>query len=349
MHGGDIYRNPVTLDFSVNVNPLGVPEQVKRALTEGIRQISAYPDPICEELRKRIAKHFGRMPEEVLCGNGASELLTAICRWKKWENALLMAPGFSGYEKALRASGCEIIYFLLREDEGFGLPEERFEQLCKMIADEKIQLMFLANPSNPVGRLIPKRMLRELAKLCERTKTTIVLDECFLELTDEPQKYSMTDILEQYPGIIVLRAFTKSFAMPGVRLGYLLCTNKESVTGIAAQLPEWNVSLPAQLAGEAAMAVWEENDYLLESRKVILLERDFLMSELKKRGACVYPSSANFILFRWKDALLSEQLLKRGILIRDCRDYEGLEPGCYRIAVRSHEENCELLKNMSDL
>lgn len=343
MHGGDIYRNQVTLDFSVNVNPLGMPERVKLALLQGVSDAGNYPDPVCEDLRREIALHFGLAPENVLCGNGASELILALCRWKRPKKALLLAPGFSGYQKALHVTACTIWHFMLQEEESFGLTRDRFTRLCDEIREKKPDLFFLANPSNPAGCLLEKEWLLELAQCCGQTGTVLVLDECFLELTPKPEDFSMSDMLRKYPHLLILRAFTKSFAIPGIRLGYLLCGDKRTAEAIAGQLPEWNVSVPAQLAGRAAL---KEKEYLQKSREVIAGERAFLEAELKKLGARVYSSRANFILFWRGGENLYERFLERGILIRDCRDYEGLSAGYYRIAVRTHEENIRLLEVM---
>lgn len=385
MHGGDVYRNRISLDFSVNVNPMGMPEQVREALAEGCNLAEAYPDPKCEALREALGKHFSWDPERILCGNGASELIQAICRWRKPKTALLLAPGFSGYQKALRAEGCQWDSFFLKEEEGFGLSEASFQELKQTIREKKPELIFLANPSNPVGWVMPREWMAELAKVCEATGTILAIDECFMELVEDPKAYSMTEIasghsksqlmkemvsdcsetraIVGYPKLMILRAFTKSFAMPGIRLGYLLCGSEIPVEALEEQLSEWNVSLPAQLAGIAALSM---SDWLAESRRVIAEERSYLETELRKLGAYVYPSAVNYLLFRWekdapmhdlsqknlarrdasKKATLYDALLAEGVLIRDCRDYDGLGAGYYRVAVKRHDENIRLIELM---
>ena len=413
MHGGDVYRNQITLDFSVNVNPMGMPKQVREALSAGCDLAEVYPDPRCEALREALGKHFSWDPEKILCGNGASELIQAICRWRKPKTALLLAPGFSGYQKALRAEGCQWDSFFLKEEEGFGLSEESFQELKQTIREKKPELFFLANPSNPVGWLMPREWMAELAKVCETTGTILVIDECFMELVEDPKAYSMTEIASDHskqqmeemvsdysetkaiagdPKLMILRAFTKSFAMPGIRLGYLLCGSEIPVEALEEQLSEWNVSLPAQMAGAAALSMLDglaedgneeagEENWLAESRRVIAEERSYLEAELKELGAYVYPSKVNYLLFRWeedapkhdltqkdlpwgdaskrdlpqknlawgevpKKATLYDALLAEGVLIRDCRDYDGLGAGYYRVAVKRHDENVRLIELM---
>ena len=346
MHGGDVYRNQVHMDFSVNVNPLGIPESVKEAMERGIMEAQRYPDACCEELRLGLSAKFGIPTDQILCGNGASELIMAICRWKMPKTAILLGPAFSGYQRALDAVGCAKEFFMLRKEDGFAFTKERAELLCKELEEKQPDLLFVMSPANPTGRIVPKEILITLARQCERTRTNLVLDECFMELTEKPEDASMADELSEVSSLLILRAFTKSFSVPGIRLGYLLCSDKGMADGIAAQLPEWNVSVVAQKVGLAAL---EEEAWLLRAREVISRERAFLVTGLESLGAKVFPSDANFLLFSWNDETLYDKLLKRGILIRDCRDFEGLGAGYYRVAVRTHEENEALLRVMREL
>ena len=346
MHGGDVYRNKVHTDFSVNVNPLGIPEQVREELTNAVSLVAAYPDERCEQLKEKLAERYGVQPENVLCGNGASELLLAICAWKKPKKALLLAPGFSGYRRALRAEDCRVTHFYLRKDEDFALSGERATELKEKLKNGAFDLFIMANPANPTGRLTDQETMKMLAKTCEEAGTVMVADECFMELTQEPEAHTMTKLLSDYPNILVLRAFTKTFAIPGIRLGYLLCGDEKVAGRIALRLPEWNVSLPAQAAGLAAM---DQEGYLNASKIFVKTQREFLVKGLQKLGARVYPSDANFILFQWKDETLYEKLLSHGFLIRDCSDYEGLGKGYYRIAVKNRMENEALLQTMETL
>ena len=349
MHGGDIYRNKVHMDFSVNVNPLGISDGVMRALEQGIRKADVYPDPKCEELKKAIEKRVFKVvnvnliPDCIVCGNGASELLLAICQWKKPTKAILPAPGFAGYRKVLQTVGCTWREFYLSEEQNFHWTKERCNTLCQALESEHYDILFMTNPANPTGTLMDREKLCEIAQVCERVGTLLVLDECFIELTDAPLENSLVGELKEFKQLLILRAFTKSFAIPGIRLGYLVCPDEKTARLIEEQLPEWNVSVPAQQAGIAAM---KEENFLQQSRKLIANERDWLTKKLTQMGVKVFPSKANFILFQWTKDDLYQRLLEQGILIRDCSDYEGLNGGYYRIAVKKHEENEELIRIM---
>ena len=339
MHGGDVYRNKVELDFSVNINPCGIPEGVKVALFNAIEGSTRYPDMECERLRKKLSEKFGVEKENILCGNGASELILATINGIKPKKILVPAPGFSGYEKAGEAVEAEVIYYNLKIEKEFW---QDFDKLIKAIEKNKPEIVFITNPNNPNGSIIYLEDMVKIAKVCKKENAILVIDECFSELVtlSSEEKISFIEEINNFNNVVILRAFTKSFAIPGVRLGYLINSDEALITKIKNQIPEWNVS---GLAEEAGLGALEEKEFLEASRKVIAEERKFLEEELTKLGIKVYSSRANFLLVESK-LPLKEKLLEKGILIRDCSDYVGLSKGFYRIAVKTHEENEKLIK-----
>lgn len=350
MHGGDIYRNQIELDFSINVNPLGMPPSVEAALKAAIHEVEHYPDLLCEKLSCAIANHHRVEAGNVLCANGASELIHAICNAIKPKRALLVAPGFSGYLRALQAVASQIHMWNLSRQDAF-VVDERFVREIEMIRPD---IVFLTNPNNPTGRMVAQSVLGQVVQSCKAVGAFLVLDECFLELTQDGEKQSYISQLQDDENVMILRAFTKSFAIPGVRLGYAICKNDMWVEGIREQLPDWNVSVLAQRAGLAAM---QEEKYLARARDLVTQERDFLIEQLTKAGMQVFASDANYLLF-YDNAMkqhiadgveLYEALKKRQILIRDCKDYEGLEVGFYRVAVRTHTENEQLIEAINEV
>lgn len=381
MHGGDIYRQAVTLDFSVNISPLGVPERVREALRAAVGRVEEYPDPRHERLVRALAEFFDVSGNRILVGNGASELIMAVCHALRPESAMITAPSFSGYREALRAvlPDSRIFRYELRGEVSF-LPDEG---LVAAVFEKKPDLLILTDPNNPNGLLIPPELLRRILDACGQTGTLLLLDACFMELAVRDGSRSLTTffggsdgsagnrfskpscetggkrglVLRDFPSRapwIELRAFTKSFAIPGVRLGYAVCSGLALAESVRRHLPEWNLSVFAEEAGLACLAV---GDTLQDARSLILRERTYLSRELSaiddgsgKRIIGVCPSDANFLLFRYGPDVragrpgLYRQLLDRGILIRDCSDYEGLCAGWYRIAVRTHEENEMLVR-----
>jgi histidinol-phosphate aminotransferase len=334
-HGGDIYRNAVELDFSVNVNPLGMPEGVKRALHLAVDASEAYPDIREEQLKEAVSVSTGIPQTQFLCGSGASQLLLAVVQALRPGRTVIPVPSFYGYEHAAAAGGGETVFYGLRKEQGYGYDSG----ICEMLTPQT-SLLFLANPNNPVGNLTEDTALEALLAHCRKQGIYVVLDECFIEFCRKGQAVSFLNRLRDFPNLMVLRAFTKSYAMPGVRLGYLACADEELLSRIKAQLPEWNLSVFAQRAGVAAL---EEKDYLKRTVEYVERERTYLMQQLRGLGIRVYDASANFLLLH-SDLPLYETLLERGILIRDCSNFRGLSQGYYRIAVRRTEENIRLVE-----
>ncbi len=332
-HGGDVYGGGITLDFSANINPLGTPAGVREAAARALREMHRYPDPYCRRLVAAIAA-FEQLPEDyILCGNGASELIYACCAALGPTLAAEAAPTFAEYALALESRGCRVERYLLRRENDFTL-DEGFVSFLK---EKKPEAVFLCTPNNPTGRLLPMPLLEQLLQRCAAWGARVFLDECFLDLTENG--VSAKSLLAAHPELLILKAFTKSYGMAGLRLGYCLCADGGLLAKMARLTPPWNVSAPAQAAGEAALA---EGDFLEKTRRLIARERRWLTRELEALGLWVCPSQANFLLLQGPPGL-SAALRQRGIAIRDCGNYHGLEKGWYRIAVRLPEENQRLI------
>ena len=338
LHGGDVYRNEVELDFSVNLNPFAMPDEVTEAILEGVRELRQYPDPFQQKLREGIAAFEGVSSDLIVCGSGASELIMAAVHAVGPNKALITAPCYAGYAAALGASDPIITEYPLREEKDFMLDEG----ILGSIGDDT-DMVFVADPNNPNGRLIDPGLKRAIAERCSECGAVLVLDECFLPLTE-----AHTDAGGISDGALHLRAFTKTFAIPGIRLGYMISRDEELIGSIRKHLPEWNVSRIAERAGEAASKVLAETDYLKKSVRMIASERAYLKGELEKLGVRVYPGDANYLLVRSIPELY-DRLLARGILIRRCSNFSGLDESFFRIAVRCHEDNEKLIKAVGEI
>lgn len=333
IHGGDIYRNVVQIDFSVNVNPLGVPQSVREALLRAIGQCSAYPDMEAEALKEAVGRMLDVPKEYLLFGNGVSELFMAVVHGLRPKKTVIPVPSFYGYEYAARAAGNEICYCGLNRENGFHVTKDLRDSLT-----EDVDLLFLANPNNPTGCLLDCETGIHILRHCREMGIYVVLDECFVDFcAGNPSLLSET---ENNDRLLVVRSFTKSFSIPGVRLGYLVCKDEPLLARIAGQLPEWNLSCFAQ---EAGCACARQKAFMEETERYITRERAFLEEVLKKEGFRVFSSAANFLLFDTKETpcgiSLYERLLQQGILIRDCQNFRGLGRGFYRVAVKTREEN----------
>ena len=339
-HGGDIYKNEIELDFSVNINPFGTPPEVVEAAAKAAADMAAYPDPYCGKLRDKLAEKTGADARHIICGNGAAELIFQFVQALKPAKTLLPEPSFSEYESALDAAGCEIVHFRLLRENGFALQEDFPDRITK-----DISLLMLCSPNNPTGVCIPEDLLYRILEKCRKTGTWLFLDECFLDLSDAEKAASLIPVMKEGDRAFVLKAFTKMYGMAGVRLGYGICKNTEMTDRMCGLIQPWNVSCVAQAAGIAALSLkgWPE-----KTRKVIAEEKAYLVEELKELGISVLPSDTNFLLLSGMPGLY-EKLLEKKILIRRCANYHGLDDGDCRIAVRTHAENERLIAALKEV
>lgn len=347
IHGGEIYGRPkIKYDFSVNINPLGIPEGVRGRLRDHFAMLEQYPDPNCGELRAALERSTGIPAGQILCGNGASELIEAAVRAVRPRRILLTAPSFSGYRHAAEGAGAEIRYHRLLREENFDLTQRYLEDLTS-----GTDMAILCSPANPVGNLIDHALLMQIVEDCERRGIWLMVDECFLGFVTDGEERTMRRLLaadgeERPKRLMVLDAFTKRFAMPGIRLGYLMAQDPEILQKVHAQQPEWSVSVPAQIAGLAALET--ERAYMESARGLVISERRRMAQALSSLGFAVFPGEAGYLFFS-SETELFEPLLSRGFLIRRCDNYEGLERGDYRIAVRRPEDNSRLLRALEEI
>ena len=353
------------LDFSANVSPFGLPENVREAASASLKNAYRYPDPECRDLRKAIADKYNLCSEHVVCGNGAADLIYRIAYAVRPRKAIVPAPDFSEYEGALQQVGCEIEYWeWMRGDctvekwlyNGRQVLTTGCDkiQTCVVpasdlsddILSENLDMIMLSNPNNPSGCLYSPDFLRELTAKCEQNQILLVVDECFMDFVDSAHTYSLLEFVVDCRNLVVLRAFTKFYGMAGLRLGWCATSNADLIAGMKKAGPPWSVSIPAQAAGIAALS---EEAYADRLRGYISAERQQLQSGLQGLGFQVVSGAANYILFYTERTDLAQLLLERGIAIRDCSNYVGLGPGWYRVAVRLREENERLLREIAFL
>ena len=356
IHGGDIYTareqqgRPI-LDFSVNINPLGMPQASKKAIIDSLDTCDCYPDPLCRELRTAIANYENVPVDWILCGNGAADLIYRLVFALKPNKAMVLSPTFAEYELALTAGGCFVDHYDLDPENGFVLDEGILDVL-----DSSYQMLFVCNPNNPTGQVADNKLMIRLLNKCQDLGIILFVDECFNSFLDDPEEQSMKESLngccqetgEIRGGMIILKAFTKYYGMAGVRLGYILSSNIPLINQIAKNSQPWSVSIPAQAAGIAALT---DKDYRQQTKTLIREERTFLKEGLnrvgEKVGLKIIGSEADYVFFHiptMKD--LKERLLKRGILIRSCANYRNLGDTYYRIGVKSHRYNQTLIQEL---
>ena len=340
IHGGDVYHHQGCVDFSANCNPMGTPGKVRQAVTDSLDELVNYPQVGYESLKKAIAQYEQVNKEQVICGNGAAELIYTLILALRPRQALVLAPTFAEYEQALENLGCRVDYYGLKRECSFQPQSDFFDRLTP-----QVDVVFLCNPNNPTGLLLEREFLERVLDICDKHQTMLVVDECFLDFVEEPKKYSLKEELSENPHLFLLKAFTKRYAMAGVRLGYGLCQNLDLLERMGRMTQPWNLSVIAQKAGIAAL---KEEDYVRRGRQIVFQEIERMKQEFQKLGIKTYDSQANYLFFEGpKD--LWEKCLDKGILIRDCSNYTGLSKGYYRVAVKMPQENDRLLKALGEL
>lgn len=344
LHGGNIYDENLTgksgeeqpvLDFSANINPLGMPGGVRRAVVDALEKAEHYPDPLCRKLRGALSEHFGLPEDCFLCGNGGADLIYRFARAVCPARVLLTAPTFAEYEEALKQVGSELVFY--RMDEDLEVHEDILTQM-----DDTLDAMFLCNPNNPTGLLTGQELLLRILEKAEEQGILLFVDECFLDFTGQEAERSLLPHILSHEHLLVLRSFTKMYAMPGIRLGYIISRNREILERMAAAGQCWGVSV---LASEAGIAALREQDYKRQALELVKKERAFLKKELEGLGLRVWDGQADYLFFRTAGITdLCDRLHFYGILIRPCSNYRGLDEACYRVAVKDRESNVRLIR-----
>ena len=344
VHGGDwagyraeFGRDP--LDFSANVSPLGLPEGVAQAITAALPTADRYPDPLCRELRARLALHERVPAEQILCGNGAADLIFRLVWAVKPHKALVTAPTFAEYASALDTVGCEVKRFFLDETNDFAPTDALVDAV-----DESTDMVFLCQPNNPTGQLASPELVKKLLRRCGECHTILAVDECFLDFLSDADGWTAKPLLES-GDLVILKAFTKLYGMAGVRLGYCLCGDETLLEKMQTAGQPWAVSSLAQAAGVAAL---DETEYADHVRSLIARERPRMIASLRSLGLRVLDGQANFLLFKAPEDF-GERLKEKGAVVRGCANYPGLDNTWYRTAVRTPEENEKLLKIMREV
>ena len=254
IHGGDwagfeAQHGRPPLDFSANVSPLGLPEAVRRAVEASLPHADRYPDPLCRALTGALAQAEGLPEAWLLCGAGAADLIFRLVLALRPARALVCAPTFAEYGEALTLAGCELLRCPLTAERGFAVTEAILEAITP-----GVELVFLCEPNNPTGRTTPRPLLDRILARCQRIGARLVIDECFNEFLDDPAAHTMKGRLGGCENLLILNAFTKIYAMAGLRLGWCACSDEALLARMAKAGPPWAVSGPAQAAGLAALA-----------------------------------------------------------------------------------------------
>lgn len=352
IHGGNIYEIAQRLsldpdeiiDFSTSINPLGVSKKAEKKIRESFSAILRYPDTHCSELTRALAEFHGLAEDQILAGAGSTEFIYAIARVLKIQRALVVTPAFSEYENALEScpatADCCVHYFETREEDGFEL---NVEDLLFTLT-RGYDALYLGNPNNPTGILTEREELKKILAQAEREEVSFILDEGFIDFEEEE---SLKKEAATSSRLILLRSLTTFYALPGLRVGYMI-SNPEVIEKFRQKKEPWSVNALAQIAAVESL---RDAGYRSRTNQFIQQEREHLIHSLRSiPGFIPYPSAANYLFVQLHPSLnltaaeLQEKLLLHGILIRDCNSFHHIGPYFFRIGVRSRKENILLLK-----
>lgn len=338
-HGGPYSignPDPAITDFSSNVNPLGYPTVVGNLLKAAKMQVSTYPDPHSFKLKRRLAGHLGVSDANLTVGNGATEIIYNFCRATIDKNTpvLIPSPTFGEYEAAARLCGGKLRFF-----KTMNLQNDYSEFIKKIPRNGTV---FICNPNNPTGSLTQKGVMVRILDAAAKRGTHVFVDECFVELTPDPGQ-SLADKVAAYENLFVLRSFTKSFGLAGLRIGYGIGNKRTALILDKIKIP-WNVS---GLAQEAAYLALSDKKFIPRTQRLVERESEFLKKSISNiDGFACCDSKTNFILVKTRvpSGVLQKKLLQKRILVRDCSTFRGLNQNYIRVAVRTHRENLKLVR-----
>lgn len=354
-HGGDIYiaskeygyKIEDIMDYSANINPLGVPQGLKEKIIASIDQLVNYPDPDCTVLKEAISQYLKISEENIIVGNGASEIIFLLFEVLAPKKVMIPAPSFSEYAQAAARNGAEVSYFRLKEEQDFKLDiQELMQQMT-----EEVDAIILCNPNNPTSTLVSREDLLNLLEHASKKNIQLIVDEAFIELTDGANANSMIEYMKENDNLFVVRAFTKLFAIPGLRLGYGV-GNVKTIKRLWEKKLPWSVNGLACCVGEY---LGESSNYLEKTKTWITQEKLWFYKELQElEGMKVYKPETNFILLKlldkgmnsWK---LKEQLAQKGLLIRDASNFVFLNDRFIRVAIKDRQSNIKFLRTFTEI
>jgi Histidinol-phosphate/aromatic aminotransferase and cobyric acid decarboxylase len=335
------------VSFSANVNPLGISPKLKATLSGRIDSIMSYPDREYTQLRSQIAEYVHTDLENIIVGNGSTELISLFIQIKHPKKALIIGPTYSEYEREVSLGGGITRYYRLEEENNFVLDLHHLEE--ELTSD--VDLLVICNPNNPTSTAITRNEMRKILDICKQKGIFVMVDETYVEFAEDIQNITSAPLTGYYNNIIILRGISKFFAAPGLRLGYAICGNPDLVKEINQRKNPWTINSLAAIAGEI---MFSDDTYIEDTRNMIASERTRICKLLDDcQYVKYYDPTANFILLKiLKDDVTSmdlfEAAIRQGLMLRDCSTFPFLNNKFIRFCFMTPELNDALLKVILD-
>ena len=351
-HGGDLdiieqkYNIPKKniIDFSGNINPLGMSDKIKEVVKNNLNVITTYPDKNYINLKQSISNYCNCNINHVIVGNGATEIISLFIKILLPKNAIIVSPSYSEYERELKNNNCNITFFNLKENEDFLL---NVNKLLNCI-DDTIDLVIICNPNNPTGTGIDNDTIKLILNKCK----FLMIDETYAEFSSDKENICATSLVKDYDNLFVIRGTSKFFAVPGIRLGYGICKNENILSKINKYKDPWSVNSIANLIG---ITMFNDNDYIEKTKNLIFNQKKYIFEELSSlKNLKLYKSKSNFILCKilnkkTTSTKIFEQLIKENILIRDAKNFTFLDDSFFRFCILSEEYNKILIEKLKNI
>ena len=355
-HGSDLekiekvfgIKKEEIVSYSANVNPLGISRKLREVLSQHLDAITRYPDREYTKLRQCIADYTGAQMENIIMGNGSTELISLFIQTNHPKKAMILGPTYSEYERDINLGGGTCIYFPLKEENNFQLD---VSALCRQL-DDNLDLLVLCNPNNPTSSAITRREMRRILDACMQHGIFVMVDETYVEFAPDEKNVTSVSLTNYYSNLIILRGTSKFFASPGLRLGYAITGNRDVAKEINTRKDPWTINSLAEIAGQI---MFQDEDYIRETKELITGERARLYQELSSWDTVrVYEPQANFILMKilkeGVDAeILFEHCIRKGMMIRNCSTFPFLDSQFIRFCIMSPEDNDRLLEAFREL
>ena len=353
-HGSDLekiekiygIRKEDIVSFSANVNPLGLSGKLKASLSDHLDVITGYPDREYTQLRRVIAGYCGTEYENIIVGNGSTELISLFIQIEHPRKALIVGPTYSEYEREVSLGGGTSLYFPLKEKDDFAL---NYDELISQL-NESIDVLIICNPNNPTSICINRKTMRSVLDVCKQNDIFVMVDETYIEFTRNYDEVSSIPLTGYYNNIIILRGISKFFAAPGLRLGYGITGNRDLIKSINSRKNPWTINSLAEVAGRL---MFTDREYIDATSALISSERDRITGALRNiKGLKVYEPSANFVLSRiLTDSvnadILFDACIREKMMIRNCCTFPFLDNKYFRLCFMSPEMNDKLVSVIS--